>query len=98
MKMRWLRQAHNTPVMPKAGLLVLLLRRMATSPSASTPAATRLAYISLTSMVASLSVVLARQQRQEFAPQVGVLQEGAAHHAVGHGGVGVLDAAPVHAE
>src|SRR6476659_6876435 len=55
----------------------------------------RLAYMSLTSMVVFR---LAFDERQEFAAQVRVLEEGAVHDTVDHFRVHVLDPAPLHAE
>src|SRR5512141_1521976 len=44
------------------------------------------------------SIVLLAQQREKLTAQVGILEERAAHHAVGHAGIRIFHAAPVHAE
>src|SRR3954451_22703711 len=87
--------AHSTPVTPTLGLCAFERRTTADSASAPSAGVGRLAYISRTSIA---SLLLARQQREELAPQRRVLQERAAHDAVDHRRVGVLHAAPVHAE
>src|SRR5215471_11245607 len=91
---------HSTPVMPCLGLLVRHWRSSECSSSASTAGTARLAYINRTSIVALLGsdVALLGQQRQKLAAQMVVLQEGAAHHAVGHRRVVILDATPMHTE
>src|SRR5471030_2340382 len=99
MNRRPLLHRHSAPVRPSRALVVRERRRMAVTSSWSRLAAARLAYISRTSMLTLRgSGGFLRQQREELAPQVRILQERAAHHAVGHRRIQVLDAAPLHAE